>query len=78
LFSSSKIVFNKRIIVDLIINESGIVEKVDFPRDQNNLNSIEDTELNYLFTRMDRWQPFFSKNKTSKLSIRLNVGTTLN
>lgn len=77
IFSSSRIVFNKSIVIDLTLNESGVVEKVDFPGKFNNLNIEELSELSYLFTRMERWQPFFSKNKTSKYVVRLNTGTSV-
>lgn len=77
LFSSSKIVYNKRIVIDVSINETGLVEKIDFPGKLNNLNNEEESELSYLFSRMERWQPFFSKNKTLKYTVRLTLGTTL-
>ena len=77
IFSSSRIVFNKSIVVDLTLNESGVIEKVDFPGKFNNLNIDELSELSYLFSLMERWQPLFSKNKTSKYIVRLTTGTTL-
>jgi hypothetical protein len=76
-FSSSRIVFNKSIIIEISLNESGIIENVAFPGKFNNLNIDELSELSYLFSRMERWQPFFSRNKTSKYIVHLNTGTTL-
>ena len=76
-FSSSKIVFNKKLVIELTLNETGIIEKVDFPGNLNNLRMDEVIELSYLFSRMERWQPCFSKNKTEKYIMRLYTGTDL-
>lgn len=78
IFSSSKYVFNKKICVDLTINESGNIEKINFPRDKNNLSFDEENELLYLFNSfMQRWQPFFSKNKTESIHKYIELGTIL-
>lgn len=78
IFSSSKYVFNKKICVDLSIDESGNIEKINFPRDKNNLSFDEENELLYLFNSfMQRWQPFFSKNKTESIHKYIELGTIL-
>jgi hypothetical protein len=65
-FHSSNFIFSKKIYAIFYINERGIVEKVDFPRDKNNLSGDEERELSYIFSLMQRWQPYFSGNKTIK------------
>jgi len=78
LFSSSKIIFNKKIYVDLTLSESGQIEKINLPRAKNNLNFDEENELTYLFSSMmQRWQPFFSKKKTERFHKIIILGTTL-
>ncbi len=78
LLSSSKYIFNKKIYVDLTINESGQIEKINFPRAKNNLSFDEENELIYLFgAMMRRWQPFFSKNRTEKFHKFIELGTNL-
>jgi len=78
LFSSSKFIFNKKIYVDLTLNTSGQIEKINFPRTKNNLSFDEENELEYLFSSMmQRWQPFFSKNKTERVHKFLELGTSL-
>jgi hypothetical protein len=78
LLSSSKYIFNKKIYADLTLNESGQIEKINFPRIKNNLSFNEENELAYLFSsKMQRWQPFFSKNKTEKFHKFIELGTSL-
>ncbi len=64
----STFTFNRKINALININESGIVTSVDFPRDKNSLSSSEETELSYIFSALQRWQPYFLKNKTVKYS----------
>lgn len=74
-FSSSKYLSNKKIYIDLIINESGGIEKITFPRLQNNLSFNEENELDFLFhNMMGRWQPFFSENKTVRFKKHIESG----
>jgi len=77
-FNSSKYLLNKKIYIDLIINESGGVEKITFPRLQNNLSFNEENELDFLFhNMMGRWQPYFSENKTVKFLKHIELGLKL-
>jgi hypothetical protein len=78
IFISSKYIFNKKIYVDLTLNESGQIEKINFPRTKNNLDFNEENELTYLFrAMMQRWQPFFSQNKTERFHKLIEFGTSL-
>lgn len=75
---SSKYVFNKAIYVDLTLSAAGQIEKINFTRAKNRLSPDEESELMYLFSNMmQRWQPFFSKNKTESQHKFLELGTTL-
>jgi hypothetical protein len=76
-FNSSKIIFNKRIVIELTLNESGLIEKVQFPWKLNNLNGTEESELRYMFSHMERWQPYFSKNCTSRYTVQLTIGSSI-
>jgi hypothetical protein len=78
ILSSSKYIFNKKVYVDLTLNESGQIEKINFPGAKNNLSFNEQNELVYLFhSMMQRWQPFFSKNKTERFHKFIELGTSL-
>ncbi len=77
-FRSSDYIFNKAVFVVFFINASGIAEKVDFPREKNNLSTEEETELSYhLMSFMQRWQPFFFRNKTTKYQVSYLWKSTL-
>lgn len=76
-FHSSDFVFSKRIYSVISINESGIVTKVDFPRDKNNISIEEENELSYIFSTMQRWQPGFLKNKTINYSYHFIWSSTI-
>jgi hypothetical protein len=74
-FSTSKFTFNKKICIDVTINESGQFEKINFPRNKNNLSSDEENDLMFHFSAMmKRWQPLFSRNKTERVTISLEIG----
>ena len=75
--NSSKFIFNKAIYVDITLTESGIIEKIEFPRNLNHLNGDEESELSYLFLTMERWQPYFSKNKTERFHKLIKFDSTL-
>ncbi len=77
LFSSIDTMINKKFYVDIVINESGNVELVDFPRKTNNLTPHEESELSYMYSKMERWQPLFSKNKTNKCTLNITSGSTV-
>ena len=74
---SSRFVFNKPLNVLLTINSSGIVTNVEFPKDKNNLDVDEESELYWIYSTMPRWQPFFYKNKVIPVQILLSNNTTL-
>jgi hypothetical protein len=76
-FNSSKMNFNKAIVIDVSLNEAGNIENIDFPRNLNTLNYEEESELAFLFSRMERWQPYFSKNTTIKTTTRLELGSSV-
>ena len=73
-FSSTNTLFNKKIYIDIIISESGKVESVNFPRKTNNLSPHEESELSYMYSQMERWQPLFSKNKAYKCTLHYETG----
>jgi len=75
--SSSNYIFNKPIRIILVLDESGIVEKIDFPLEKNYLSIDEQIEVSSFFQSIGRWQPFFSMNKTTKYSLILNLGSTI-
>jgi hypothetical protein len=74
---SSNYIFSKQLNVILILNESGIVEKIDFPIEKNYLNTDEQIEVSSFFQSIRRWQPFFSMNKTVRYSVLLSLGSTI-
>jgi hypothetical protein len=76
-FSSTNTMFNKKFYADVVINESGKVESVNFPRKTNNLSPHEESELSYMYSQMERWQPFFLKNKTYRCTLNLTRGSTV-
>lgn len=63
-FRSSDYIFSKTIYAAIYIDESGKVNKVEFPREKNNVSIHEETELTHIFSGMQRWQPYFFGNKT--------------
>ena len=79
-FTSSNMNFNKPINVVLTISSAGLVTKVDFPADKNNLSPDEETELRWIYSRAQRWQPYFSGNKVraAKISISNNSRLSYN
>lgn len=76
-FSSSTIVFNKLLKVLIHISSSGNVTKVEFPENKTYLSTNEESELNWIYTSMPRWQPLFYKNKTMPSKIIITNNTTL-
>ena len=76
-FSASNMIFNKPIIVLLTISSAGIITKVEFPRDKNNLSVDEESELHWIYSRMPRWQPYFFKNRVRPTKILLSNNSTL-
>ncbi len=77
LFSEINIVFNKKIYVEIELNLSGIIEKINIPKMKSNLSQYEIEELSFLYSKMQRWQPFFSKNKTEKYTVVLNTSAQI-
>ncbi len=63
-FHTSDYIFGMAINANVTINASGVVEKVDFPRDKNSLSINEENELKNIFLSIQRWQPYFLGNKT--------------
>jgi hypothetical protein len=76
-FHGSDFIFNKAVYAEISINESGIVESVEFPRDKNNLSFTEEAEIAHIFSGMPRWQPYFSEGKTKKYKLSYIWSTTL-
>lgn len=76
-FSSTNTIFNKNFYADVVINASGKVESVNFPRKTNHLSPHEENELSYMYSQMERWQPLFSKNKTYSCILKLSRGSSL-
>ena len=76
-FSSTNTLFNKKFYVDVVLSESGKVESIDLPRKTNHLSPHEESELSYMYSQMERWQPLFSKNKTYKCTLNLNTGSSV-
>ena len=68
-FSSSNLVFNKKINAVLTINPSGIVSDVEFPKDKNDLSSNEERELYVIYSKMPRWQPYFQEAGTKSIKV---------
>ncbi len=78
LFNEINIVFNKRMHIEIVLTASGIIDSVQFPGLKNNLSQYEVQELSYYYSQMQRWQPFFSKNKTQKHTVVFNSGLKIN
>ena len=76
-FSSSKIIFNKKIIAYLTINSSGVLTNVEFPRNKNDLSSDEEIELSWIYSKLSIWQPYFRKNKTITTKISFSNNSSL-
>jgi len=72
-FYSSPAIFNKNIAAKIFINSSGIVEKVEFPNDKNNLSIDEERELSYIFSQMERWQPCFKEDNACSFNFIYNT-----
>lgn len=75
-FHGSDFIFNKAIYAEITISESGIVEKVEFPQDKNNLSFNEEAEIVHIFSGMPRWQPYFSEGRTQKVKLPYTWSTT--
>lgn len=76
-FTSSNMNFNKPINVVLSISSAGLVTKVDFPPDKNNLTPDEETELRWIYSRAQRWQPYFTGNRVRASKILVSNHSTL-
>lgn len=76
-FFSSNYFFNKNIYAVLYISSSGIVTKVDFPADKNNLHSNEEIECRHIYESMPRWQPLFVGDNTKACRIVLTHNTKI-
>jgi hypothetical protein len=63
-YAQSTLRFNKQVYVNLSINSSGLVTDVQFPKEQNSLTAFEESELQWIFVNLKRWQPSFKRNKT--------------
>jgi hypothetical protein len=76
-FIGSKLNFNKPINVLLTISSSGLVTKVEFPRDKNNLSADEETELHWIYSKLQRWQPYFYENRVRAVKVLLSNNSSL-
>ncbi|OQP51793.1 hypothetical protein A4H97_26665 [Niastella yeongjuensis] len=68
---SSHMNLNKPVTALLTISSSGLLTKVEFPQDKNNLSPDEETEYNWIYSRMMRWQPCYRANKTHERKVLL-------
>lgn len=76
-FTASDFTFNKPLQVLLTINGAGFVTKVEFPASNNNLTGDEERELQWIYSRMPRWQPYFYRNSTKEVKVLLANNATL-
>jgi hypothetical protein len=76
-FISSNIIFNKPINVLLTISGSGLVTKVDFPRDKNNLLPHEESEIRWIYSKMPRWQPYFHGGRVRVARVMISNNSSL-
>ncbi|MET0243385.1 MAG: hypothetical protein ABW174_07950 [Flavitalea sp.] len=68
--SGSGMILNKQIEVYLTINTSGYVKDVKFSDSNSFLSPAEETELEWIFSTMPRWQPCFKANEAVESKVK--------
>lgn len=69
--------FNKPINVLLTISNSGLVTKVEFPKERNNLSPDEESEISWIYSKMPRWQPYFYGGKVREAKVMIGNNSSL-
>ncbi len=76
-YAQSTLRFNKQVYANLSINSSGLVTDVKFPKEQNNISAFEESELQWIFVNLKRWQPLFIRNKSKASRVKVQNGLSM-
>lgn len=76
-YAQSTLRFNKQVFAIVSINSSGLVTDVQFPKEQNSLTAFEESELQWIFINLKRWQPLFKRNKSGPSRVKVQNGLSM-
>ena len=76
-YASSNFRFNKPVYALVKLNSTGLVTDVTFPRNKNSFSAFEESELQWIFVKLKRWQPLFKRNKPETSSVVVQNGLTI-
>jgi hypothetical protein len=76
-YAQSTLRFNKPVFAIVSINSSGLVTDVKFPKEQNNISAFEESELQWIYVNLKRWQPLFKRNKSEPSIVKLQNGLSM-